>query len=274
MSPEIAAALIQAGATVLAAGTAAVFVVWQIGKQSKASIDQNRDNRRVDLKVSLYRESIEHCRDQAAAFAALSSKIATFRWTNLAIWLDRDRWKGRPPPAPVTNHEELTRLFSDVNSAKIDVVRITEEWQIIDRRLDLFRTAINATSHDLLEVWNDFIRFAANFVPPTHDEKFSDYWRRPEPDECKLLIEKADKITELLWDLAMHFHDFQIEVQNLLLSDLFDGHAPPRQPNDPSIMVLSLDKYDEQMAHLLESTAFGKMLTSYAANETQNSDTP
>jgi len=59
LDPAIWAAIIGAIVTIVVAGVSASVVVWQIGKQARAAIEQSRDNERLNLKVKIYEEIVK-----------------------------------------------------------------------------------------------------------------------------------------------------------------------------------------------------------------------
>ncbi len=65
--------------------------------------------------------------------------------------------------------------------------------------------------------------------------------------------------------LSMYVTDFQVEMQNLLLADLFGHKADHRKPIDPRKFVVRLDQRDALMQRFQDDTDWGRL--EQASNE-------
>ena len=57
-----------------------------------------------------------------------------------------------------------------------------------------------------------------------------------------------------------YLHDFQVEMQRLLLRELFKHDVPIREPIGPSIIVLNLRNHRALTKHFMEETAWGRYM--------------
>ncbi len=78
-------------------------------------------------------------------------------------------------------------------------------------------------------------------------------------------VEREEAFLQLLHSLldaidttGSYVMDFQTEMQNLLLGELFQHKARIRVPLDPSKLVLRLDDYGRLMDHFDKESAWGK----------------
>ncbi len=59
-------------------------------------------------------------------------------------------------------------------------------------------------------------------------------------------------------NLGCYIHDFQVEMQNLLLGELFKQKLPPREPIDPNLVVVQFERYKELAEYFERETAWGR----------------
>ena len=137
------------------------------------------------------------------------------------------------------DHDALRQL----RAVTIRLCDFIDKWTIMDVRLAIFREVIS-TDVSAVEFWQrPYLNSRAAAGPSSSGE-----WA---PDHAKVLEELwryAPRLMGWVGVLKDHIGDFQIEIQNKLLSDLFDQTLPPRTPKDQSDVVLRLDRYDELKA--------------------------
>jgi hypothetical protein len=254
MDPEIAAAWIGAAATLVAAGLAAAIIMIQIGRQSRDATEQTRETERLTLKLSIYREILAICQEQAEAERKLSLKLGILRYGTLPVWREPERFGGIRPKAP-TDSMELTRLVGEALNSGNAVVTLTEQWRIVDSRLDLFSHAVSAAIHDIRGTWDNLHSKLATLLPPMRPGPDSPL---PGPDKILAAENGCAAMIDGLATLSLRVTDFQREMQNLLLSELFDHTVPPRDPADPGQFAVTLSKYESQKAYFETESEWGR----------------
>lgn len=234
-------AIIGAVATVLVGTLGALVVVWQIGQQARSAIDQNRLNEAQKLKLRVYEDVVRVCSDAATATGRLSTFIQSFQ-TMVGVWHDA-RAKGISLSPPKARVPELLKLNSKFSEANIELMLLTERWQVVDPRIDLFRHAINAALHDYREAQHPYLQFASRAMPMDHPNDPTKLlpWTAPDPI---VTDQMSVRLLEALQTCGSYLADIQVEMQNLLVGDLFGHRIAPRAPLDQKFVVVRLDAYD------------------------------
>lgn len=255
--PDIQAAIIGALATVVVGTVGALMVVVQIGEQARGALAQNRDNEAVKLKLRVYEEVAEICRRAVHAEVELSGFVRNFL-SNVRLiqgWQSQGvPW--RPPRERFQSYQDLVRAFDDATS---DAVFAIERWMIIDPRVDLFRDAIGAAKHDIMECSGKYVPIAIRAMPmPLPDDGSGQErlfpWTLPNVER---LTEASEPYVEALGECGAYLGDLQVAMQNLLLGDLFNNRLEAREPLDPRLIAVRLDRYDELKPHFRMNTAWG-----------------
>jgi hypothetical protein len=163
LAPQLQAAVVGALATVVSATIGASIVFWQIGKQAQNAIRQNRDNEALKLKLKIYEEIIVMCHEACDAEVGLSSYIRQFQSD---VWLIRQMIQsGSPYPIPRCRATVLLEKRNLLSDKTIQIIQFTERWQIIDPRLEIFRTAINVANHDITTSFQTYFNTAIGIMP-------------------------------------------------------------------------------------------------------------
>ena len=230
-------------AILIAGLVAAAAAVYQIARQA-----------RLRLKLEIYREILGTRTEHADAIREVSTKIHILK-SQLGIWAEPERFGGICPP-PNTSAAELNLLVHRALMKAADISILTEQWQIIDRRIDLFRLAMGSAAHDVRTEWVPFIQIATTVLPPEQGKPSNH--AKASSEVLRMLGDQCDRMQEALSRLDAWSHDFGQEMQNLLLSGLFRHRIPPREPIDPSMFALRLDRYDQLSRHFETETPWAR----------------
>lgn len=255
-SSEIAAALIGSGATLFAALLGGYFLLMQLRRQGVAALDQSRRNEAMRLKLGIYKEIIATCEeitDKEVAFSSFLNRI----WISLGSAHALKR-VGRAYPRIPERYPQIQELYYSALMASTKIVTTVEQWRIVDKRLDIFQTAVNAIRHDLDEVWFEYSRFVMTLLPveaPVTGEPVP--WSLPSDASLQRHEQLMFKMTEAMGTLAALVTDFQNEMQTLLVGELFDNRVAARVPLDPKRVVVTLDRHEELEHHFNTATAWG-----------------
>lgn len=65
------------------------------------------------------------------------------------------------------------------------------------------------------------------------------------PQQIEALEFGVSQLSQAGQEAGGYVHDTRLELQNLLLSDIFQHRVSPRKPLDPKIVPLSLDRAEE-----------------------------
>jgi hypothetical protein len=260
MDGGLTGALIDGGATIVAAAIAAGIVFIQIGRQARDAIEQSRHSEGLKLKLEIYREITRICAAQEDASTSFNTKVRLLA-TQAAAVLELGDDAKMPPPN--TNWQELLALADEVHRASVAVITLIEQWQIVDPHLDLFKLAMVAGLHDVREAWWPFVMGAAPALPPANVNNGT--WR-PANEQAQIVRDSGNAVLGYAETVQSWVSDFQVEMQSLLLGELFGRKALPREPLDPRMFAVRLDRYDELKRYFENETAWGRHAKAVNAN--------
>jgi hypothetical protein len=139
-----------------------------------------------------------------------------------------------------------------------------ERYQIVDPRINIFRTAIAVAHHDMMETFRPLFSFLLRILPddiPRPDGSYvlvnvispSD----EQVNELKILVDAYKAASD---DMGCYLCDLNVELQNTLLSNLFPQKVPRRKPLDPRFKVISTepDEIEKLQKYFDEETDWGK----------------
>jgi hypothetical protein len=147
LDPSIRSAVITAGATCVAALVGFTAVFFQIGRQSRNAIEQNRKNEALKLKVQIYDETLETSHKAQDAISDLAGYLRGF--STALFFSDELRKANQSHRPPQTRFPEYQRLYREATYAAIGVTTMIEGWHIVEPKLEIFKRAI-AMGHDRL----------------------------------------------------------------------------------------------------------------------------
>jgi hypothetical protein len=249
----------ETGATLLAATIAAFAVVWQIGRQARLTLKQSEHAEALKLKLAVYRDFNSAYANATQANAQLSSYIRNY---DMEIFTYRIQLEsGIQPSAPKARAEKLGDLAHDCRIKMNVIASLIEQWQIVDPRLTIFQTAFAAVSWEIEKAFSAYFDFAIRTMPrevPGHPQQGTLFpWQAPSPEATEAIKASGDKLEKALLQQACFLIDFQKEVQNLLLGELFKNHVTPREPIDPEVVVIRLDDREHLVRHF-EASEWGR----------------
>ena len=249
MSEGLVGVLIGAAAALIVAAIAAAAAVYQITKQA-----------RMGLKVELYREALAAVEAQGDAERALSTKFHILK-SLIQVWQRPEQFGGIRPNAS-TSWAELHDLSYKAQGEAAEMMTLIEKWQIVEPKLDVFRLAFGSASHDLREAWMRLSQVVGRVVPTVPGGPAPP---QPSTETLDATAAAIDPLLNAASRLSAWVADFQLEMQALLLSDLFPNELQRREPLDPRFFVVRLDRYAALKEHFLNETAWGREMQ--AVNE-------
>ncbi|RZB31575.1 MAG: hypothetical protein SRB2_04544 [Desulfobacteraceae bacterium Eth-SRB2] len=242
-----------------------LLIVWQLGRQHKNNIELEKENNREKLKLEIYSEYRKKISEASNKTVSLGAKARTIV-SNLNLWSIRIS-KGMPH-LPISDRE---KIFNDAHNAAIysitDVLRILEEFEIINPNLKIFRTALNCAIHEMFKTFRPFhlilLKFLPYNIPPEDQEKMgTDVIIPGTPTEKDLqeISAVAEPYIDAVMETSCYIGDLMREAQNIFLGSLFTHRIPLRQPIDSCHIVIStLPKEVEKLEkYFYEETDWGK----------------
>lgn len=219
----------------------AFLLLWQIRRQFRNAIKQNLENEKQKLKLQVYETFVPLCTNASNTQSALASFLRSFSMDLSSAQITHHHSKVFIVPSATSS--DLLNLRREMMKAAIELLNFIERWAIIDLRMNIFKTAINAALEDISTTLTPYFQLAARAMPFEKDS-----WTPPDESFTKALEPLADNATNALITFGSYLFDFQAEMQNLLLGELFSHRVPPRSPVDPKHIVVTLDRHDELAA--------------------------
>lgn len=244
LSDSIQAAFISAGASLITALFAAGVVGWQVAKQSSHAIEQNRKNEETKIKASLYEKIIDECEAATNQCVEFENYLRLGKLQlSSAVFSNQN---GQIIYRPSMSFLEINRLHHQLQNAAIGVFTSIEKWNIIDKRMSVFKSALGSGLHDLRTAFfQEFTPAAVALLPPP--DPATGHVLEWNPPGIEALI-AFDTIIESLIEasntITSYVSDYQTAMQNALLGGLFPHRLPARQPIDPKFVAVTLEDHE------------------------------
>lgn len=243
---------------IAAIAVAAFVVVWQVGEQFKSAIEANKKNEAQKLKLDLYKDINKKFQSALTPTSRLMNFPASVDLAFLVY--EQSIASGYKATIPAVRALELRRLNDELTDHVIDIIHLVEAWHVIDPRIEIFRTALNAAKYDFDQAFNPYFQASLTILPidmePEHGEGVYP-WSLPDNEKRKVFKALGDNVSGAAQTIQAYINDFRDEMQNLLLGELFEGSVEPRKPIDPRHKVITLDKHEELNRYFTNETAWG-----------------
>lgn len=257
---ELQGSFINAAATILTGTLAAFLVLYQIGRQARHALNQNRHNETLKLKLQMYKEIVALCEAAGLHELDLSSFVQKFSMevSNSKIM----RNLGIPLTVPSARIPTLLKLKEGVDYGQIELIRFIERWIIIDPRLKVFQSAFNAAKFDIDQNFIKYFERSLRVFPqeietaPGQLQLFP--WQIPDDVTWGEFVRLQGILVDSLSELSCYVFDFQVELQNLFVGELFDNQVPVREPIDPKHIVVTLAKHKALASYFDAESPWGK----------------
>lgn len=259
---ETKGAFIGAASAVLVAAIGVFGISQQIKKQGHLNRENVADSERRRLKAKMYEEAEEVRAAVSDAAIELGNQLAFFaQELPIAALAYAERIPG---PVPRSRIMQISAASSDFQNALLAMILLVERRLFIDPRIDLFKSAASSVAHDYRELFHPVFFSRAMHALPTDLPDGSGIfpYTPPAEEEAKELARIALTLAEFTHDAMAYSQDFLVEMQNLLLSDLFKTRVSHRAPPDPAKRVIRLEDFDDLNRHFSQDTAWGKWVIS------------
>ncbi len=268
LDASMQAAIVGVGGTVLTAIIALFGIAWQLSAQRKQSNDAIAENERRKLKAAMYEDAVRVARELVDSAIALSTPI---RITALQVRaVAAAAAEGRQFMPPQTSVPEVLQKWSAAQEAVVRFIFLVEERRFIDPRLLVFRSAMNSVAHDAREAMdgNLFVRLVDVVQHQLPNGELSQYVP-PSIETAEHFNSVSERLLSALQDMQCYAEDFLVELQNILLGDLFGNAVSHREPIDPNSKVVSLVNFDELEDWFNNSTPWGRHCAAVEAETRQ-----
>ncbi len=252
MTEGMQGALLSSGTTVLAALIGFGSVLHQIRSQARISRDLERENHRTSLKLEVYQEI-------SACVGAASDKVSSFIAVaeNLKLRLKLAQFA---PLFHENDRDNLRRVMDTaaaIGIAQSELMICLEKWVCIDGRLRLFHAAAGAATYDFRKAFDGFLASAFVYVGPNQADAQGPIWTSELAAQAAHLHDLLEVACNRVYDISSYLHDTQVELQTLLVANLFEGKVERRVPLDPASRVLKLETAESQTKWFREQSEWG-----------------
>lgn len=236
---ELKGAIYGALATVCAAALGAWGIIHQIGRQAGHAISQAKLNERIRLKLQVYEGIAKVWEDASNASTLLPGTVNRISTAiRFAQTSQRLRIHIQPPDDRPARLIQEMGLLGD---ASIALIRVIEKWEIVDPRMKVFQTAINAAMHDVRDAYTGYFKKVMTLLPVDLPQGGIIPWQLPSDEDFGQVLQLGGALDKSCTTFGCYADDFLREMQKALLEDLFDGAPEVRQPLDPAYKVIRLE---------------------------------
>lgn len=235
---------IQPGLTILGFFVGFGLLIFQLRKQNENTINLQKKQFKEKIQHDIFNEIRAIIDESANSYAKLSSKLF-----GITMKMDSDLFLSEfgIAPSPIKerpeNYQDLHYLFSQ---SILKLIFILEKYTITDCIFEIFNMAFQSSMYDLSNNFRDIhdslLKLLPVDIPKEDQERLGVKTIEPKFDKKKELSELKQHIrtydTKLL-DIISYIKDLEIEIQNILLSEIFDNTLQPRKHNDDEYIVIS-----------------------------------
>ena len=251
---EVASALIAGGFTLLAALIGFGALIIQISHQSESALSQQKEAERLKIKVGIYEKIIDELQGASNSLGMLLVKVALCRVSLTgAAGEDKEQLK-----QPNITAAQILEVEQRASQNLVDLTLLVERWIVIDRRLEVFKYAFGAVSHDLRNRFNSLFFGPGLQVLPHVLPNGQIHWERPREEVVEDFVAQAELLDEVIAEAGSYIADFQREIQVILMGDIFEDRIDPRSPVDPHKKVLRLDDSERLIRYFKSETEWGR----------------
>lgn len=236
---------------------AAALVIWQVKRQHHGDILLQRENIKYEVKQQLHKEIAFELEKVSKASIAAS----IWNSVNFAVITQRAAIQAGIAPSPINvSLEDFNGAYYHLVDCCINLIRIIEQYEIVQPEIKIFQDMINVRLHDIRNAQMPLMQELVHVLPQKASDGISTIYKPAPTDERMVAVERlAAAYEKILFDVGSLVYDFNIEIQNVLLSDLFGRKAPKRKPIDPNEIVISTEKEAQDKLHqYIEASAWGQ----------------
>ena len=255
--PETKAALIGAISTIGVGAIGFGGLIFQVRSQGKQSRNAVAENERRRLKAAMYEDAVIVCRELADTSIDLANALRMMKLqVEIAAQADVS---GQPYNLPEARFPTLLEKYNRFSDAVLKFIFLIENRRIIDPQIVIFRTAMTVVLHDTGKLmYSEFVTNVMTSIPMQVSDGSIFPYNPPSIQHAAAIKRLCVSFIESLDDAVMYTDDFLVELQNLLLGDLFGKIVTHRKPLDPAKKVVTLQQSKELEHWFANSTDWGR----------------
>ncbi len=239
----------------------AFIAVWVAYLGFKHALKRQAKDYQHQFQIRTYEEilkPINEALDQSSTYMALLNGFAS--QVSLNYMAQQEGYsptdlKRRPEDYIHKHHEYLKSL--------VRLMKSLESILIIDPKLKIFITAISSVHWDISECRDQISQDTYSYLVKDLVGKNGENIQVPPEsvtlEEKERIAKVVTDMNEIMIDGTCYIMDLQIELQNLLLGEVYGGKKlKHREPVDPKKIAISLENYDALKRHFKENHPLGQ----------------
>ncbi|MBI3829059.1 MAG: hypothetical protein HY291_06065 [Planctomycetes bacterium] len=232
------------------------LVAIQIRKNHESSIEVQRENARLGLKVKVYEDFECFLNTAQERITIIDSVARSLPFSIYFYWRRKEEFKLKEPTHINHTSYSIARLHNRAMDSALKLIIKLESFEVALTESKTFVRALSIQMSKCSDAFREFHE-ATLMLLPVHVPKDKQAAvgskilepHRPTDDNLNRIKKASEEYNEVLMDLQAFVYDLRVEAQNLLLGELFQKRVPPRKPIDPRHLVLS--SHPEVLAKLL-----------------------
>lgn len=222
-----------------------VMVLYQMERQHKDNSQLQLSNHKEELKLKVYKEISEYvsCAMQTYEENQILINSLIGQYQNCLICQDAN---SNPSPKIYTNGTELKDAHSRMSRSLTQLMNKLAEYEIVDKNIEIFRTALASAVQLILEAYLEFQRNIFAYLPYDISEERREqlgvnikHVKSPTQQDLEVIEQSFNSYTEANLEGYCFVSDLSREAQNVLLGNLFNNQLPPREPSDSHYVVVT-----------------------------------
>lgn len=240
LGSQVQAAIVTGSITIASAILGFGTLLWQLRRQARNAIEANRLNEQMKLKKSVYEEVAVLIQDAAHAVEAIEFTLPDIYALGTS----------QKPLDAATLEWDMTASNKAMSNAKIAVnqlIAFTNRWIIIDERLYIFRFAFESCIYHMDVNYRHLVSAVIDRGNGGRTEVLTQF------------VNSRWYLDDKSSELRSYIGSFSVELQKLLLGDLFKGNVPVQ--GDPNHKLIQLDKHEELRRYFERRKSSGDALS-------------
>lgn len=247
------------GLFTLIAAVGSLFVVfWQLRKQVENTARANRHLEALKLRKEIYEEFVAKCQKASEISTTFFTYVAKFEGDAKNARLTFDR--GMEPEITTRRQVRAQELSAELQGAILEIILAINRWTIVDPRLEVFRFAFSRARYEIRTETFNYLKSVLQIMPI--DDKFVERfgWSPPNNEDLATVNEATFELANAGMFLNAYIEDFQIEMQNTLLKEMFGDRALTKRRNPQNIQyrVVTLEDHEAVTKFLVGETEWGR----------------
>ncbi|TKJ35399.1 MAG: hypothetical protein CEE38_14585 [Planctomycetes bacterium B3_Pla] len=231
--------------TILPLLVGVVMVIYQMERQHKDNNLLQLSNHKEELKLTVYKEISEYVSCAMQRYVENQNIINSLmrQYHNCVICQDAN---SNPSPKIYTKYTELSDAYLRMVRSLTQLMCKLEEYEIVDKNIEIFRTAFASVVQLIQEAYLEFQRHIFSYLPHDDSKKRQEqlgvnikHVKSPIQQDIEAIEHSFNSYTDANLEGYCFVSDLSREVQNVLLGNLFNNQVPPREPSDSHYVVVT-----------------------------------